>query len=96
MIKKRNVYSHVNLLTKLKIFPKDWHNYLRMVEEIYLNLLSLVTPLIKKNDTVMRNSISPQWEVNSNGQEFGEFVADDAFPLRTDMIKSFRQADLNT
>lgn len=30
-----------------------------MSEETYLNLLSLVTPLIRKNDTVMRKAISP-------------------------------------
>ncbi|RVE41949.1 hypothetical protein evm_013389 [Chilo suppressalis] len=58
-LKKRKVYSHVNLLTELKIVPKDWHNYLRMNEEIYLNLLSLVSPLITKKDTVMRNAITP-------------------------------------
>lgn len=58
-LKKRKVYSHVNLLTEIKVVPKDWHNYLRMSEEIYLNLLSLVSPLIRRNDTVMRNAISP-------------------------------------
>ncbi|PNF31399.1 hypothetical protein B7P43_G04087 [Cryptotermes secundus] len=56
---KRNVYSHVNLLGELKLVPKDWHNYLRMNEETYLQLLSLVAPLIKKKDTVMRMAISP-------------------------------------
>ncbi|CAK1591625.1 unnamed protein product [Parnassius mnemosyne] len=30
-----------------------------MSEEIYLNLLSLVSPLIRRKDTVMRNAISP-------------------------------------
>lgn len=45
---KRNIYSHTNLLNELKVFPKDWHNYLRMDETNYLKLLSLVTPLIKK------------------------------------------------
>lgn len=30
-----------------------------MDEEIYLNLLSLVTPLIKKQNTIMRESITP-------------------------------------
>jgi len=59
VVEKRNVYSHVNLLTELKVVPKDWHNYLRMSEETYLNLLSLVAPLIRKNDMVMRKAISP-------------------------------------
>ncbi|KAJ8888099.1 hypothetical protein PR048_007586 [Dryococelus australis] len=44
---------------KLKVVPKDWHNYLRMVEETYLNLLALVTPIIKENYIVMRVAISP-------------------------------------
>lgn len=56
---KRSKYSHINLLSELKLFLKDWHNYLRMDEQSYLNLLSLVTPLIKKKDTVMRQAISP-------------------------------------
>ncbi|XP_067130354.1 putative nuclease HARBI1 [Centruroides vittatus] len=58
-LKKRGSYSHVNLISELKLVPKDWHNYLRMDEETYLNLLSLVTPIIKKQDTVMRAAISP-------------------------------------
>jgi hypothetical protein len=58
-LQKRNTYSHVNLLTELKLAPKDWHNYLRMDEETYLQLLSLVAPLIEKKNTVMRNAIPP-------------------------------------
>jgi hypothetical protein len=30
-----------------------------MNEETYLNLLSLVTPLIKKQDTIMRKAVTP-------------------------------------
>ena len=56
---KIKTYSHINLLNELKIYPRDWHNYLRMNEETYLNLLSLVTPWIKKKDTNMRDAISP-------------------------------------
>lgn len=58
-LRKRNEYSHLNLLNEFKLFPKDWHNYLRMDEDTYLKLLSLVTPLIQKKNTVMRKSISP-------------------------------------
>lgn len=58
-LRKRNHYSHINLLNELKFAPKDWHNYLRMDEETYLKLLSMVTPYIKKRDTVMRQAISP-------------------------------------
>ena len=53
-LKKRKTYSHVNLLAELKIYPRDWHNYLRMNETTYLHLLSLVTPLIVKANTNMR------------------------------------------
>jgi hypothetical protein len=53
-LQKRNTYSHVNLLTELKLAPNDWHNYLRMDEETYLQLLSLVAPLLEKKNTVMR------------------------------------------
>lgn len=56
---KREKYSHINLLNELKFAPKDWHNYLRMNEETYLKLLSLVSPLIERKDTIMRKSISP-------------------------------------
>ena len=56
---KRNTYTHTNLLAELRAAPKDWKNYLRMNEDTYMNLLSLVTPLIEKEDTVMRCAISP-------------------------------------
>jgi hypothetical protein len=56
---KRKTYSHINLLSELKIYPRDWHNYLRINEEIYLNLLSLVTPLIKKQVGIMREAATP-------------------------------------
>ncbi|CAH1958474.1 unnamed protein product [Acanthoscelides obtectus] len=56
---KREHYSHINLVNELEFAPKDWHNYLRTNEETYLKLLSMVTPLIKKQDTVMRKAISP-------------------------------------
>jgi hypothetical protein len=55
---KRDTYSHVNLLNELKFEPEDFKNYLRMDEKTYLELLSMVTPMIKKEDTVMRKSIS--------------------------------------
>jgi hypothetical protein len=44
---------------ELKAYPRDWHNYLRMNEEISLNLLSLLTPLIKKQDMIMREAATP-------------------------------------
>jgi len=53
---KRKTYSHVNLLNELRFEPLDFKNYLRMDEDTYRNLLSMVVPLIQKQDTVMRKS----------------------------------------
>ena len=55
---KRNTLSHTNLLQEIRAFPEDFQNFLRMDEETYLHLLSLVTPLISKKSTVMRPAIS--------------------------------------
>jgi hypothetical protein len=56
---KRKTYSHNKLLRDLKTYPRDWNNYLRMNKETYLNILSLVTPLIKKQDTILREAATP-------------------------------------
>jgi hypothetical protein len=58
-LKKRHSYSHTNLLRELVMYPRDWSKYLRMDEETYFKLLSLVTPLIKNKDTIMREAITP-------------------------------------
>lgn len=55
---KRNYYTHTKLLQELSSEPMDYRNYLRMSEEVYQKLLSMVTPLIQKNNTVMRAAIS--------------------------------------
>lgn len=47
------------LLIELKVEePEFYHNFVRMDLQQYENLLALVTPLIQKQDTVMRESIS--------------------------------------
>lgn len=56
---KREQLSHINLLEELRLEPDDWRNYLRMDEDTYLELLSLVSPLIKHQDTIMRSAITP-------------------------------------
>lgn len=56
---KRHQYSHINLLKESRLYPDYWRNYLRMNEDCYVELLNAVTPLIQKNDTNMRNAISP-------------------------------------
>lgn len=50
-LQKRNAYSHVNLLNELKVALKDWHNYLRMDQRTYLQLLSLVVTLIERKNS---------------------------------------------
>lgn len=57
-LKKRGIYSHINLLEELRLEPRDWMNYLRMDATTYEELLNYVGPIIKKEDTVMRAAIT--------------------------------------
>ena len=53
-------YGHVSLLKELRIKePEDFRNFLRMDGPSFDELLGLVEPLIRKEDTVMRASIPP-------------------------------------
>ena len=52
-------HTHINLLSELRTYPSDFHNYMRMDDETYHTLLEMVTPLIEKQDTKMRRSINP-------------------------------------
>jgi hypothetical protein len=56
---QRNNLLHINLLKDLTLELGDWFNYLRMDNEIYLHLLHLVAPHIRKNDSSMRRAITP-------------------------------------
>ena len=57
---KRETYGHVNLLQELRVNePEDFRNFLRMDAPSFDELLGLVEPLIRKEDTVMRPSIPP-------------------------------------
>lgn len=58
-IEKRATYSHINLIKELVNEPDDFRNYLHMDETTYRHLLNLVTPVIQRNDTVMKLSITP-------------------------------------
>ncbi|KAL4083874.1 hypothetical protein QTP88_029190 [Uroleucon formosanum] len=59
-IEQRSEQSNVTLLKDLKENnPDDFKNYLRMDETDFTNLLELVAHRLKKQDTVMRKSISP-------------------------------------
>lgn len=55
----RHVNSHTHLLNELRLEPDDYRNYLRMDENTYRELLQLVSPLIQKEDTIMRSAITP-------------------------------------
>ena len=50
-LQKRDKLSHNVLLEQLRSEPKNYLNYLRMDEPIFLELLSLVTPIIEKQGT---------------------------------------------
>jgi hypothetical protein len=54
---RRNQYSDVSSLKELSSEePLDFLNYLQMSQTVYEKLLLLVSPLIKKQETVMRPS----------------------------------------
>jgi len=55
----RRKLSHITLIKHLTLEPSDWRNYLRMDEETYYVLLKMVTPFIKRQDTNMRQAITP-------------------------------------
>lgn len=57
---KRETYWHVNLLQEIRVNqPEDFRNFLRMDAPWFDELLSLVEPLIRKEDNVMCPSITP-------------------------------------
>lgn len=57
----RAKYSHMQLIREIQENnPDDFRNYLRMDDECFQHLLSAVTPQIQKQDTVMREAITPE------------------------------------
>lgn len=56
---KRRMLSHTHLMAELAMYPADWNNYMRMSEEVFLELLQMVDPFIRKKDTHLREAISP-------------------------------------
>ena len=57
--KKRKTFSHYNLLQELVISsPADYKNFLRMDKTTFIDLLEMVMPFIRKEDTNMRDAIS--------------------------------------
>lgn len=60
-LKNRDNFSHMRLVQELKENnPDDYRNYLRMPDESFQLLLSHVSPLITKKDTVLRPSITAE------------------------------------
>ena len=55
---ERSRINHTTLLEELRLYPADFIIFLRMSEENYLKLLSILDPVPKKHDTVLRQSIS--------------------------------------
>lgn len=53
---ERSNLSHVNIARELN--PADFRNFMRMDSDSFIELLNLVAPLIQKQDTLMRKSVS--------------------------------------
>ncbi|KAF0755153.1 protein ANTAGONIST OF LIKE HETEROCHROMATIN PROTEIN 1-like, partial [Aphis craccivora] len=65
-LKKRNTFSHHNLLDELRLSsPSDYRNYLRMDYTTFSELLNMITPMIEKQYTCMREPISPAQRLSS-------------------------------
>lgn len=57
---KREEFTSENLLRELKLSePRDYQNFLRMNNDSFNELLEMISPIITKQDTVMRKAISP-------------------------------------
>ena len=54
----RPIYGSLGV-KRLRFHPKDWHNFLRMHESTYHTLLSMVSPLIQRKNTTMRQAVTP-------------------------------------
>lgn len=58
-LQKRSEFSHENLISEFQLSSSvDYRNYLRMDCMTFGELLEMVTPIIQKEDTVMREAIS--------------------------------------
>ena len=55
---ERSKINHTTLLEEFRLCPADFTIFLRMLEENYLELLSILDPVRKKQDTVLSQSIS--------------------------------------
>ena len=57
----RDRFTHLNLLIFIRNdSPEDYKNYLRMSDKNVQYFIAKVKPLIAKQDTVMRNAVTPE------------------------------------
>ena len=58
-LKEKDLFSNVKLVKTLQnTEPCDFKNYLRMDDNTFENLLAMVAPLIKRENTIMRKAIT--------------------------------------
>ena len=59
-LKKRNEYTHENLLKDLRLSePSAFQNFLRLDATLFDDLLKMITPRNEKRNTTMRDAIPP-------------------------------------
>jgi hypothetical protein len=65
--KRRKMWSKTWLLLNFikNDSPEDYKNYLRMSDENVQYLIAKVKPLIAKQDTVMRNAVTPEARITA-------------------------------
>jgi len=60
-LKNKSGFSHMKLMNTLSIQePEDLHNFLRMDNNTFLELLELIRPTIEKKETWLRETISAE------------------------------------
>lgn len=63
---KRDKFTHENLLSELRLNCKDdYGNFLRMDSQTFDELLYMVKPLIEKQNTVLREAITPNMRLSA-------------------------------
>ena len=58
---QRDQFCHMPLLREIRENnPEDFRNFLRMTDPVFDRLLALLTPYISRQDTCMRQAITPE------------------------------------
>lgn len=69
------VFSH--LVQEIRLYPQKHHEYLRMSKDSFDHILSMIRPVITKQDTVMRKAIPADLKLAltlhylASGEDFG-------------------------